>query len=131
MLGALPGCGSKPKSDADKVKDTMTGFLKAVGDGDGGKACAMTTQSGREKLMRAAKGVLSCESVIAAIASKLPDEAKTGLKNAKVQRATVRGNTATVLDQDITSTKGNVRAFLTTGTPTKFIKQGGNWKISG
>jgi hypothetical protein len=125
----LPACGGK--SDADRAKDTMTTFLAALAKGDGKTACGLATASGRARLVRAAKGRLSCEGLIALIATRLPPDVKTGLENAQVKKITVNGNAATVQETDITSSKGNLSAFLRSGTPTKLVKEGGSWKVAG
>jgi hypothetical protein len=128
-LAGLPGCGGS--SDEDDVKATMTDFLGALAKGDGQKACSLADASGRARLVQAAKGQLTCERVIAAVSARLPAEVKSGLENAEVKKVTVNGNTATIKDSDITSSKGNVKSFLSGGTPTKLVKEDGKWKLSG
>jgi Domain of unknown function (DUF4878) len=129
-LVGLPGCGSS-KSDADEAKDTMKAFLSALAKGDGKKACSLADASGRDRLVQAAKGRLSCEGVVKAVAARLPAGTKTGLENAEIKKITVSGNTATIQDTDITSSKGDVSALLSGGRPTKLVKEGGSWKVSG
>jgi hypothetical protein len=129
-LVVLPGCGGS-KSDADQAKDTMKSFLSAVAKGDGKKACSLADASGQARLVRAAKGRLNCEGVIAAISARIPANLKTALENADVKKVTINGNTATINDADITSSKGDLSSLLRGGTPTKLVKQGGIWKLSG
>jgi hypothetical protein len=128
-LVALSGCGSK--SDADQAKDTMKSFLSALAKGDGKKACSLADASGQARLVAAAKGRLSCPGVISALARRLPASVKTGFENAEIKKVTVTGNTATINGADITASKGDVSGFLSGGTPTKFVKKGGTWKLSG
>jgi hypothetical protein len=81
--------------------------------------------------VRAAKGRLSCEGLIALIATRLPPDVKTGLENAQVKKITVNGSSATIQETDITSSKGNLSAFLRSGTPTRLVKERGSWKVAG
>lgn len=129
-LVALPGCGSS-NSDADAAKDTMKSFLAALATGDGKKACSLADAAGRQRLVAAGRGRATCEDVIKLIASRLPPKVKEGLENADVKKVTVKGNTATIKDSDIKSSKGDASAFLTGGRPTKLVKEGGKWKLSG
>jgi hypothetical protein len=126
---ALTGCGGR--SDADKAKEALTTFMAAIARGDGKTACGLADAAGRQRLVTAAKGRLSCESVVAAIATRIPPDVRTGLENAEIRRVTVRGNTATVDDADITSSKGRLSGFLNGDTPEKLVKEGGRWKVSG
>jgi hypothetical protein len=128
-LVVLPGCGGS-KSDADQAKDTMKSFLSALAKGDGKKACSLADASGQARLVAAARGRLSCEGVIAALARRLPSSVKTGFENAEIMKVTVTGNSATVNGADITASKGDVSGFQG-GTPTKLVKKGGTWKLSG
>jgi hypothetical protein len=129
-LVALPGCGSS-KSDADRAKDTMKSFLAALAKGDGTKACSLADGSGRARLVQASNSRLTCAGVIAAISRRLPANVKTALENADVKRVNVTGSTATIKGTDITSSKGSLGGFLSGGTPTKLVKEGGSWKLSG
>jgi hypothetical protein len=128
-LAFLPACGGK--SDADQAKQTMTSFLAALAKGDGKTACGLATASGRARLVRAAKGRVSCEALIGLISTRLPPAVKTGLENAQVGKITISGNSATIQETDITSSKGNLTAFLRSGTPTQLVKEGGSWKVTG
>ena len=128
-LVAVPGCGGS--SDADGAKHAMTDFMAAIGKGDGKKACALADESGRQRLVQAAKGKLSCEDLVAAIAARLPADVRTGLQNAEVKKVTVKGDRATIKDSDISAKKGKLSGFLESETPTKLVKQGGEWKVSG
>jgi hypothetical protein len=125
---AVAGCGD---SDADKAKRALTDFMAAIAKGDGKTACGLADASGRRRLVTAAKGRLSCEGVVAAIAGRIPPDVKTGLENAEIKKITVHGNTATVDDADITSSKGRLAGFLSGTTPEKLVKEGGSWKVSG
>ena len=109
----------------------MTEFMAAIGNGDGRKACGLADESGRQRLVRAARGKLSCEAIVAAIATRLPPDVKAGLQNAEVKKVTIDGDTASIRDADIRSTKGKLSGFLNSDTPTKLVKQGGEWTVTG
>jgi hypothetical protein len=128
---AFAGCGSSV-SDATKVKQVLTREMAALAAGDGATACSLATAAGQAKLSRAVPGA-TCREVIALLASRLPAAIKEGLTSAQITKVTVSGNTATVQDADITSTRGSLSGFLQPrSAPTTFQKQpDGNWKISG
>ena len=130
-LVALPGCGSSSSSDADDAKAAMKDFLAALAKGDGKKACSLADEAGRKRLVAAGRGRATCEDVIKLIATRLPPNVKEGLENAEIKKVTVKGNTATIKDSDIKSSKGDASAFLRGGRPTKLVKEGGSWKLSG
>jgi hypothetical protein len=130
----IAGCGGQGSgaSDVAKVKQTLLREFAAVANGDGATACSLATASGRAKLQSAVPGA-SCEEVVKVAAQRLPGSVKEGLLTAKVNRVTIRGETATVQDADITSSRGSLAGFLQPGSaPTTLTKQSdGSWKISG
>jgi hypothetical protein len=133
VLGAA-GCGGS--GDDQAVKQTMQRFLAAVGRGDGKAACALVTPSGQAALaaqiaaLTHATHAVSCELILTEIAHLLPPAAKQGLESVQVQKATVKGNTATVFSRDVHATKGNLSAFLSGSAPTRLVKVGGAWKVT-
>jgi hypothetical protein len=128
------GCGGS--GDEQSVKQTVQRFLGDIGRGDGNAACALVTPAGQAALaaqiatLTHATHTVSCQLILTEIAKLLPPAAKQGLESVQVQKATVKGNTATVLSKDIHATKGNASAFLSGGAPTKLAKIGGAWKVT-
>lgn len=127
---ALAGCGGGSSGDEQAVKDTVTTFMSALARGDGATACAKATAAAQQRLTaQAAQAGSNCQAIISAIASRLPAPVKQGLETAQVKKVTVKGNTATVSDHDISSKSGNLGPFLGGGTTT-LTKVGGSWKLS-
>jgi hypothetical protein len=128
---ALTACGGGA-SDEAKIKQTVVRELAAIANGDGATACSLATAAGRAKLERDNPGH-TCEQLIRLAATALPESAKEALRAAHVNRVTITGNTATVSDSDITSSKGSLASIFQSGTPpTVLTKQSdGSWKISG
>jgi hypothetical protein len=127
---ALAGCGGGGSGDEQAVKDTVTTFMSALARGDGATACSKATAAAQQRLTaQAAQAGSNCPAIIAAISKRLPAEVKQGLETAQVKKVTVKGNTATVTDHDITSKSGNLGPFLGSGATT-LTKVGGSWKLS-
>ena len=135
-LAAFAGCGGSGANPDQAVKQAVVQFLAAVGRGDGKTACQHVTPAGQRALANQiaaatqAKRTVSCDVIISQIGKLLPADVKTGLQNAKVLKVTVSGNNASVRDQDIQATKGNLQAFLQGGPSTKLQKVGGDWKVT-
>jgi hypothetical protein len=136
LLGGLlvVGCGGGGGASADvgKIERTMTREFAAVADGDGAVACGLATPSGRAVLANADPGA-TCEEVIAFVAARLTPEIRTALHNLAIKKVTITGNTASVADADVTSTRGSLKGFDKPGSPpTILMKQpDGTWKIAG
>ena len=132
--GVVAGCGGTGggENDVAKVKQTMTRELSALADGDGATVCALATPSGRAKLQNEVPG-LSCPQIVTVAAQRLPSAIKQGLRNARVNKVTIHGDTATVQDADITSTQGALTGFLKPGSPPTILQKqsDGTWKIAG
>jgi hypothetical protein len=127
------GCGGGT-DDTAKVKHTMTRFYSSLAAGDGSTACSLATASGRAKLERRARAPAgSCSRIVTFLATSLSQQVKEGLQTASIRKVTVHGRTATVHETDVTSTRGDLRAFLQSGSPaTELTKQSdGSWRISG
>jgi ketosteroid isomerase-like protein len=132
VVAVMANSGSRGgDGDIAKVKQTLTREMMAVAAGDSATACSLATPAGQARLARAVSGG-SCEEVITLVAKHLPPALKAGLESAKVNRVTISGDTATVQDSDITSTRGSLAGFLQPGSaPTVFQKQpDGSWKIA-
>jgi hypothetical protein len=128
----VSGCGGSGQGDAAKVKQTVRHVLSALADGDGGTVCSLATASGQAKLARAVPGA-SCERVVDLVSRRLSAQMKEGLHSAQVKKVRISGDTATVQDADITSTRGTLSGFLKPGSgPTVLKRQSdGTWKVSG
>jgi hypothetical protein len=83
--GAVASCGG---SDEDKVKDTVTGYLSALADGNGDEACRQLTGDARREVADTA-GMPSCQQTISAVADNLDDSEKDRLRDAKIARVKV------------------------------------------
>ena len=126
----LLGCGGGGGGDEQAVKNTVTQFMSSLAKGDGAKACSLATAQAQQRLTAQGSGAGgSCPAIITAISKRLPPQIKQGLETAKVKKATVKGDTATVADSDISSSAGNLGPFLGGGSTT-LKKEGGTWKLS-
>jgi ketosteroid isomerase-like protein len=130
----IAACGgqSSGSTDVAKVKQTVVRELAALANGDGATACSLATASGRAKVQSAIAGA-SCEEVVKRFAQQVPQRVKDGMLTAKVKHVTIKGDTATVANADITSSRGTLAGFLQPGSaPTMLTKQAdGSWKLSG
>jgi hypothetical protein len=110
----------------------MTHELMAVARGDGVTACSLATPTGQARLAKSIPGA-TCRQVVSLLADRLSPAIKDGLGSAHVTRVTISGDTATVQDSDISSTRGSLAGLLQPGSPpTVLTKQpDGTWKISG
>jgi hypothetical protein len=120
-LGALalaaPACGGDDddKSDAEKVKETVTDFYAALADGDGAKACGLVTGSAKE---RVSPGQRSCEDSVSQAADRTDDDLKEALRSIEVRDIRVEGDEATC-----TATANRIARV-------ELKKQGDDWKIT-
>jgi hypothetical protein len=126
---AVAGCGGS-SGDEQQVKNTVTTFMSALARGDGAKACALATSAAQQHLVgQASQAGGNCQAIIATISKRLPASVKQGLESAKVKKATVKGDTATVSDKDISSSSGDLSPFLGSGSTT-LKKENGQWKLA-
>jgi hypothetical protein len=134
---ALAGCGSSGSGDEVAVKATTVKFLGYLAQGNGPSACKLVTPHGQASLAAQvaaatqSKQALSCEQIVTNLSQLLPAAVRSGLLSAQVKRVTVQGTTASVQDSDITSTTGNLSAFLKGGQATRLRKVNGVWQIDG
>jgi hypothetical protein len=78
----IAGCGGgKPE---DGVRDTVTDYFKAMGDGDGERVCSLITPASREQI-----GGRACPDIIAASAKKLGKDDLNALRDVDVDFTTV------------------------------------------
>lgn len=130
----VAGCGES-ESDEDKVEATVTGFFDDVAGGKGDAACARLTGSAVRELSAAAfllQAPASCPEAIKLVNDQLSDDEKDSLKSAKVNRAIVTGDRATVADSDIeVELEGQSGLFRNNDPkPWQLEKAGDDWKIS-
>ena len=132
----VAGCGGGGSGDETAVKQSLQGFLAAIGRGDGKAACALVTPSGQQALARQIAAItrsnrtVSCELILTETAKLLTPQVKQALESAQVTKASISGNVATVRSQDVHSPKGSLSAILPASAPTKLAKIGGVWKVT-
>jgi hypothetical protein len=128
--------GTSAGADEQGVKQSMQRFLAAIGAGNGTAACQLVTPAGQQALAQQiatlthASHKVSCEVIITDIAKLLPPGIKTGLQNARVEKVTIKGGTATVRGTDIKASKGDLSTFVNAQQPTKLQKVGAVWKVT-
>jgi ketosteroid isomerase-like protein len=133
VAGLLAGCGgsSHPAAnaaDVAKVKQTITRALAAVAAGDGATACSLATPTGQATLQKLV-GAASCQAAVATLAAQLPANMKAALRDAKVKKVSISGNTANVNNNDITAPQATIGDLPL--PPTVLVKQpDGSWKLN-
>ena len=134
LIAACGGGGGGSSEDETAVKDTLEQFLHAVAAGDGVTACALATPEGQAKLVaEVGQAGSNCTEVVSFFAASFSQDTRDGLATAKVKKVSFDGEKATVDDGDITSTQGDLGAFLDPDShPTVLSRQpDGTWKLSG
>jgi hypothetical protein len=108
----IAGCGGG--SDEDTVRDTVTDFFQAMGDGDGEHACALMTPPSRKQL-----GGHDCAEILSASAKKLDESDRKAMRDADVgfTTVTIKGDRATVQDGPDDN------------EPIKLERVGGKWLV--
>ena len=108
----IAGCGGG--SDEDDVKDAVGAYFKAMGDGDGERACALMTPPSRRRL-----GGRDCAEILSTSAKQLDDSDR------KVMRDVDVGFTTVTIHGD--------RAFMQDGPddnePIRLEKVDGKWLV--
>ncbi|MFZ0042970.1 MAG: hypothetical protein WAK93_16805 [Solirubrobacteraceae bacterium] len=125
------GCGGG-SSDSGKVEKTVQTAFADLASGNGQGFCSLTTPAGQKSLAQNLPGA-SCAKVLNLVSAHLSTQQKNGLRHAKVKSVTVKGNTATVKNSDITTSSGSLSGVLGSSTAkTTLTKQSdGSWKLSG
>jgi hypothetical protein len=128
----VAGCGSSGTSDTTKVKQTVKTAFADLANGNGQGFCSLATPAGQKSLAQNLPGS-TCAKVLTLVSQHLSAKQKEGLRNATVKAATVKGNTATVKNSDITTGKGSLSGVLgSSSASTTLTKQSdGTWKLSG
>jgi hypothetical protein len=129
-LGALTACGGAPASDEDRVRETTLAFMAQLVDGDH-DACEMLTADGRRQLEGRGRlfDLESCEDVVEAVATQYSDAARGAMKDLEIRAVTVRGDRATVRDQDILAPADLDGQLEINDRPTVLRRENGGWKI--
>ncbi len=131
-LIGLAGCGGPSPADVSAVKTTVRSFLVAIADGDTARACALVTPAGQAGLAAAAgRRGSPCASVVASASSQLSPAVRHALRGVEVRRVTIQGDRATVRDEDIATSTGNLSPLLRAGSTTKLVKSRGRWQLAG
>jgi hypothetical protein len=114
-LAACGGGGSPKRSDADRVRDTLTAFAQASAKHDYRRVCAdLLAKPVLDSVRRAG---LSCESAM-----------RTALQGVRsptleVRRVTIKGNRA---NAEVHTTAANQRA---SDDKVALVREGASWKI--
>ena len=104
VVALLAGCGGGDSEEA-AASETVSEFLTALAEGDGGRACAHLTESARG-VVETAAGVLpdvpvvTCSAVLERIGELIPAESKEQLRDLPEgigpEDARIEGETAVV-----------------------------------
>lgn len=124
---ALAGCGSEKPSDEDQIKETVTSYYKAFGQGESDTACGELARETREELEKASGGQ-DCGEVLGRVL-KQPDYAKLAakLEGVKVSDVKIAAGQATAR-AEVPGVAAAGGGFVQTVVPLK--KEGGAWKIA-
>lgn len=130
----LAGCGGSESAE-DEVKSTVTGFFDDVAGGKGEAACARLTGSAVQELSAAAfllQAPASCPEAVKLVNDQLGNDEKAALRSAKVNRATITGDKATVADSDIQLELDGRSGLFRNNDPKPLAleKSGDDWRIS-
>ena len=90
-LAVLSGCGA---SDEEQIRDTVAGFVDAVGDKDAGGACEMLAGELREQL--AGEDGKDCDQAVGAALERTSAAERKRLSSAKRAKPRIAGDEATV-----------------------------------
>jgi hypothetical protein len=118
----VAGCGGA--SDTTQVRSAWESASRAAADGAGTAFCSQVTAQGRQLITSRTK--LSCEDSIRLLASSLSAADKTAIRDARITKIDVSGDTATVLYV----TNASLGRLGFTGR-TDLTKTDGHWLISG
>jgi uncharacterized lipoprotein YehR (DUF1307 family) len=114
---AIAGCGDGSGGGLDpddRVRDTVSDYFEAMGDGDGARVCALMTPPSREQL-----GGRECPEIISASAKKLDDSDRKALRDVDIDFTSVK----------ITANRAIVQDGPDDDEPIKLQKVGGKWLV--
>jgi ketosteroid isomerase-like protein len=127
------GDGGGSSQDEAAVKQTVEQFLHAVASGDGATACSLATPEGQARLVeQAGQAGANCTQVVASVSVGFAPVTRDGLATATVTKVGFDGDTATVADEDIASSQGDLGAFLDPDSPPIVLAKqlDGTWKLT-
>lgn len=129
-LSALTACGGSPRSDADRVREATLAYMEHLLNGDH-EACGLLTADGQRQLEGRGRlfDLEGCEDVVDAVATQYSDAARRAVKDVRIDNVVVRGDRATVRDQDIQVPAGLEGQLEINDAPTVLRRQHGEWKI--
>lgn len=135
-VSVIGGCGSDSGgggdlSDEDQVRETVTAFLAAVGEGDGHGACSHLADSAESQLVSNAGlfGGDTCPKAIQVVSGMLEQAEREATLNVTVGKVQVDGNEAQVPDSAITDPKGDIIKDENPA-PTLLSTEDGSWLIT-
>ncbi|HVS28758.1 MAG TPA: hypothetical protein VHE14_04350 [Solirubrobacteraceae bacterium] len=116
-LAAVPfaGCGS-----SSSPKDAAKSYLKALSDGDYGKACGLISKSAKQGIESHAAGKKCPGALSSALKSGAGAQAVAKFKDAPITNVKTNGNKASATAQ----VKG------IGPLPLQLVKEGGKWKVA-
>jgi len=118
------GCGgSDAKSDDEQIRDTVSAYATAFADGDGKQVCQRLTARAQKEVVDQGKALggnsTTCEQTIKQLTSIISAADKKALRNIKVTKLTVNGDTATL------------RAGAGNTATTRMRRVDGEWLVDG
>ena len=121
---AAAGCGgSDAKSDDEQIRDTVSAYASAFADGDGTKVCERLTERAQKEVIAQGKALggnfTTCEQTIKQLTSVISGADKKALRDIKVTKITVDGDTATL------------QAGAGNSATTRMRKVDGEWLVDG
>ena len=121
---AAGGCGGGNASpDPEAARSAVSGFVKAFGAGDGGKACDLLTSTAQAAIVKRVKVLAAasdCPTAIERLHDAAGSEVAGAFASAKVSDVRVTGDSATA---QLTA-EGH-------STPVSLTKEDGDWKLTG
>jgi hypothetical protein len=111
----------------------MEQFMHAVAAGDGVTACALATPEAQAQLLQqVGQTGADCVQAIPVVSADFSPATRDGLATATVTEVGFDGDTATVADEDIKSSQGDLSAFLDPDSPPAVLTRqpDGTWKLS-
>ncbi|CAL9337365.1 hypothetical protein [Streptomyces sp. Tu 3180] len=123
----LPGAAGGEEG----VRDAVTGWYRAVADGDGATACGLLTGEARREAMADLLAFNQpCPEVFTALTSQFDDEELQRFRSITVSRATVTGDQAVVQDADLKGLAGTEGMTDEDPDPLRLVRRSQGWLIS-
>ena len=120
---ACAGCGTARRGDVAEIKRVVADYRHAVADGDGARACALSTREGQANDVRHGRDyrVRECRDLAVVISALAREEELDELRALRLVRVKVDGDRAV----------GRLEGFrrLERSGPTYLRRVHGNWLI--